>query len=169
MVDKKIPPTVIKYKGIFEISELYKFISRWLIGKGYDFYEKTYKNKPPEIELSWYGEKKLTSYVMDKIKIEFHFYGVRDVEAIKGGEKKKMQDFRVVITFSGEVVTDYPNIFGEKQWEKPFWKKAKEFFETNILKQDLDFKYVDPLYYQVFELTEEVKKFMNMEGTGNLV
>ncbi|PIU30102.1 hypothetical protein COT07_02545 [Candidatus Woesearchaeota archaeon CG07_land_8_20_14_0_80_44_23] len=167
--NKNIPPTVLKYKGIFDIGALYKFMSHWLINEGFEFYETKYKHKPPKIEINWEANKRITSYVKYIMEIHFYFYGVNDVEVIKDGAKRKMQDARVVITFSGKVETDYPDIYGDKNWEKnKFFVKAKKFFENYIIRQDLDVKHIDSFYYYILRFYEDVKSFLGMETVGGL-
>jgi len=170
MQEIKLPNTVLKYKGIFDINGLYKFMSGWLINEGFEFYERKYKHKPPEIELNWEAEKKITGYVKYVITVDFHFYGVKDVEVIKNGEKKKMQDARVIITFSGKVQTDYPDDYGGTNWdETSFLRKMQRFFNTYIIRQDIDFKHVDPLYYYILKFYDDVKAYLGMEGSGSIV
>jgi len=169
VVQKQIPKTILKYKGIFDISTLYRFIAEWLINEGFEFQEKVYKHKPPEIELSWVARKKITGYVLYQINLEFHFYGIKDIEVIKDGIKRKMQDARVEITFSGKVETDYPDIYGERRWDKSaFTAKLKDIFEDYVIKKDIDFKHVDPLYYYILKFYEDVKKFLEMQAVGEL-
>jgi hypothetical protein len=169
MLEKKIPVTTLKYKGIFDIGALYKFMSSWLINEKFTFYETSYKHKGLELELSWQGDKKVTAYVKYIMNIEFHFYGITDVDVIKDGKKKKMQDSRVVIKFFGKVETDYKDIYGDNNWEKnSFLHQAKIFFENYIIKQDLDINHVDRFYYYILRFYEDVKAHLGMDTVGGL-
>ncbi len=167
---------VLHYRGIFDLRGLYKFMADWLQKKGFEFHEKVYKHKQAELEFTWEARRKVDAYVQHVITIVMHLYGdapgdstVEEVEVIKNGVKKKMMKARMTLTFSGKVVTDYPDDFGSTRWNKsPFLKTLQNVFEKSVIKQDLDFKHEDVLYYHILHLYEAVKKHLEMEGSGSV-
>jgi len=165
---------VLHYRGIFDLRGLYKFMVEYLEKKGFEFNEKVMKYKTAEIEFEWEAKRKADAYVRHIITVVMHLYGdgpgetpVDEVEVIKDGEKKKMIKARMTLTFSGKVETGYPDDFGESRWNKsPFLVKLQSVFEKSVIKQELDFKHMDPLYYEILRFFDAVKRYLEMEGTG---
>ena len=166
---------VIQFSGYFDLKGLYEFIAAWFSRRQYKFHEKAYKRKKAEIELSIYADKKVNEYVKYTIKIEAHLYGdgngptpVDEVEVIKDGVKKKMMHGRIHMTLSGVIETDYKDLYGQTRWSStPFLRTLQKVFEIGVLGPEIGVKYIDPFYYEVLELFEDIKKYFEMYGTGS--
>ncbi len=153
------------FKGLFDLKTLYQSMYLWFDQNKYDFYEKLYKEKPPELEIEWFAEKKETDFVKFNIHVNFHFWDLqRGVKAVKKGKETSLANARFKIMIWGEVEIDY-----QGRWEGSFFKeKVLNFIVNHVMKQDIDFKYVDKLYYQVEELTNLLKKKIEVEGQGEV-
>jgi len=169
-----LPKQIILFRGYMDLRKIYKFIFDWLKRRSYETYETKYRRKKAEIELTVMGERKVNEYIKDIIIVDMHLYGdgpgpssVDEVEVVKDGVKRKMIKGRMHLTINGIVETGYKNIYGKSMWNTPFLQKLQRFLETGVLKQELDLKYVDPLYYEVLEFFEALKKEFEMDGIGS--
>ncbi len=166
---------VIQFSGYFDFKKIYEFVAAWFKRREYEFHEKSYKRKKAEIELSWYAERAVNEYIMYTIKIAVHLYGdgngptpVDEVEVIKDGVKRRMMHGRIHIIISGVIESDYKDLYGNTQWDKtPFLRTLQKVFEKSVLKQEIYAKYLDPFYYEVLELFEDIKKQFEMYGIGS--
>jgi len=164
----KEPPLLIRYKGVFDYDGMYKMMHAWLISKRFLFHENKYKDKVStpfgnEIEAKWTAEKKVTEFVMEIIKIEFHLWDAAEVEVIRDGKKVKMYKARMEIRFFADVMVDYSKRFSEGT---TFAKKLGKFYVENVMIWDLRMRYFNALEYAVYDLQTKVKKYLNMD-TGS--
>ena len=153
---------VIHYKGNFDLEGLYRIMKAWFDMNQYDFYENLHKAKKPELELEWRAEKKISGYIKHHVEISFHFWGLKEVEAIIDGKKKQMNHARFFIRFKGSVQTDY-----EGSWEvekSSLRAKLKHFYETYIIRRELEANQYDELVIEIRELQDKTKEFLGMEG-----
>ncbi len=166
---------VIHFSGYFDLEKLYHYIYSWLSSNKYKYNEKLYKQKKSEIEWEIEGTKKVDGYAKFSISFALHLYGdgngptpVDPVEVVKDGVKRKLVKGRVRITISGGIETGYSDIFGENKWNKTYFRRwIQNFFEKAVLKQDIDIKYVDKLYYEILDFYEGVKKVLGMYAVGS--
>ncbi|MBU0461389.1 MAG: hypothetical protein KJ574_02255 [Nanoarchaeota archaeon] len=153
--------SLIKYKGLLDMDGLFDMIYKWMMVNQFtEFNEEVYKHKMPELERKWVGLKNRTEYVSEIFEFECHFWGVKPVEVVKDGHKKKMYNARGEMKFTYVIQTDW-----EGKWETSvFLLKLRNFFDSYVIKKKLIFEYIDPLEKKVIELASEVKRFLGMEG-----
>ncbi len=159
-VDKKL----LKIKGVFDFSGMYKYMKKWMVDRHYEFHEKKFKEKPkghffPDKEISWWAEKKLTDYIKFRIEISMHLWNAEPVQISKNGEKKDMINGRMEITIKGDIITDY-----SKEFEKSsLFKNIENFLNKRILYKDILLKYADSFDYELFAFENDIKKYLGME------
>src|SRR3989344_2281890 len=61
--------TRIKFRGLYDLDGLYRFIANWLRQRRYEVHETLYKAKPPELEIRLRAERKKTGFVMDVLTV----------------------------------------------------------------------------------------------------
>lgn len=152
---------VIKHKGLFDYDGLYQMMIAWFKHYLYEFHEDRYKDKTftalgPEIEPKWKAEKKKDEYVMYTLKVVWHIWEGKDVDAQLNGSKKRLCTGRVIIDVSGEVNLNYAKIFPEKSWLHNVFKKLRM--------RELQQKYLQNAQDEMNKLQTEMKKFLNHPG-----
>ena len=157
----------IKFRGVVDFEEVYKFIFKWLEDRQFYPYEDSYIYKfPQEFFVKLRGEKKVTSYVLYRLRINFEstFCDLVDVE--KDGKKKKMFSGSLRIMFFSEVETDYErDEKGNRLWEaNPWTERLKNFFEKIVWKTRFEVEHPDTIQDEAFEILDEVKTLMSMHG-----
>ncbi|MBW2970750.1 hypothetical protein KY320_01165 [Candidatus Woesearchaeota archaeon] len=153
----------LKYQGVLDLEGLYKAMAAWFKERKYDFYEKLYKDKPPELELSWIGERKVNDFYKYTIELYFHFYDIEKVEVIQNGKKKDMVKTRVWISFKPVVIVDWQN-----RWDKtPLTKTLFKLYFNHVIKREVELLHADKLWYITYKLHNLVKNYLGMETKGN--
>lgn len=162
-------PLLIRYKGVFDFEGLYRMMHAWIINKRFLFHEKLYKDKVytpfgNELEIEWEAEKKVTEYIKQHIAIKFHLWDFAEVEVIKDGKKVKMTKSRMEIKFDATLEFDYM-----KKFEKggKFAEKLGKFYQEKIIYWEWRIKYANPLAYQIYDLHNKVKTFLNTDSAYN--
>jgi hypothetical protein len=151
----------VKYSGLFEISEIHKFIRHWFDNHGFDFVEeltdeKILKNEK-QIIYDYKPYREFSDFAKTVIAIDVKFLHVKDKVIEVEGIKKKMNTGDISFSVTGLIETDYLN-----KWEtKPFYYFLKSIFEKFVFGSQED-------YYETYTnkmcdlFLEEFKSLLNM-------
>ncbi|RME52865.1 hypothetical protein D6783_03570 [Candidatus Woesearchaeota archaeon] len=150
---------LIRYKGVFDMEGLYRFVRDWLIKRRFDVDEVRYKAKWDETELKWKAELDVDEYYTYFITIDWHFWDVKDVHV----QGKTLQQGRFEINLSFNVSAGNPEIFPEKG--NNFHEKLAASLGKlmhKLRENEKDVQHIDTLHYLTLRLHTEIKKFLNM-------
>ena len=162
-------PATIKFRGLYDLEGLYKFMANWLRQRRYEVHETMYKSKPPELEIRLYGERKHTGFVMWVITVYYHSWGEYDVDAVVNSKKKKMTNARMKLVLNGDVVAPYEDIFGRPRWtSNSIERRLLNLFRNWFMKRELESIEIDTLYYEMYKFHGAIKDFLKYEAKGNV-
>ncbi len=155
---------IIKYGGIIEYNKFLKTLRDWMVTQGYEFHERSLKHKVPtptgaEEEFQWWGWRKVNSYVKYHIDVFIHVWDLHDVEVVREGKKQKLQSLRMQVEMSGRCELDWSSRFGGSK----FLQSMANFYNTYIVKKNIDNIWTDELYYRVYKLQQTAKNFLDFE------
>ena len=158
----------IRYKGIFDLANLYKKMYLWAEERDYEFYERAYKHKwrgkTAEIELKWTMEQELNSFSKAVIRVHFHLWEYKELDVVKDGVRKRMNSARMFIDYSGELQLDW-----QKRWSDTWWKrKLRDFYLEYALRQEIATSWWDKLWYNANKLQQLTKRELGMESESNV-
>ncbi|MBS3172387.1 hypothetical protein J4438_02305 [Candidatus Woesearchaeota archaeon] len=154
--------TKIKDKGVFSMDNLYKGLKDWLVQEGYgdeatnfkeDFYVERIKGDFKQLEIGWKGEKVVTSYFANQIKISIRVTSLKDVEIEKDGKKFETNKVDIDIKIESNFIKDREN-----RWTSDFFRNL---YEKYIIKERAE-DYMEDLYNKTYSLANEVKKFLEL-------
>ena len=161
-------PARLKFRGLYDLDGLYKFMANWFRQRRYEVHETLYKSKPPELEIRIRAERRKTGFVMEVITIYYHSYGEYDLDVIMNGKKKKMTNARMTLTIGGEIISPYPDIFGRQRWTaNAVERRLLNLFRNWFVRRELESVYWDTLYYEMWKLHAGIKEFLKYEAKGN--
>ena len=131
------PTSFIRYKGIWDMQDLYESMAGWFRHRKYKLHEKVYKHKHPspfgvERQYIWQAEKKETDYEQVIYDVYMHTYDAHDIEVVMpDGAKKTFTKGRIWIEFKGHIIYDY-----KKRFEKSsFYAQLRNFYNKYIIKK----------------------------------
>mgnify|MGYP001563220110 FL=1 len=154
----------LKYAGLFDLEQAYKFAYEWLKKEDLNVIEDSYSEKikanGKELEIEWTASKKVTDYFKITVKIKWRILGLTDVEVEIDGRKKKMNKAAdLSIELKGLLEKDYSN-----KWEgSAFNKFIKEVYNKYVIPQRTD-KKEDDTQNLVQNFKEEMKAFLELTG-----
>lgn len=157
----------LKYKGVWDMQDLYEFVADFFSKNKFKFYEVRYIHKQPspfgpENYHVWQATREVEEYYRFVIDIFLHTYETQDVEMVmKDGTKRVFTKGRIWIQFRGKVETDY-----DKKWdEKAFYANLKNFYHKYVIWKKILGLWWDNMYYNVFlKLQSQVKERLKMES-----
>jgi hypothetical protein len=164
-----VPTVYIRYKGVWDMDDLYKSMVDWFRERKYKFHELIYKHKHPspfgvERQYIWQAIKKEDEYLLFNIDIYIHTYDAHDVEVkMKDGSNKTFTKGRIWIEFRGHMAYDW-----EKRWENSsFYKSLRNFYNKYVIKKKKEQILWDQLWYrEIHQLHAMVKERLKMESEG---
>ena len=154
----------IKYAGIFNFPEFYKFCYEWLTEEtGLKIKEVKYEEKiegeAKKIIVEWTGERKLTDYFRFDIKIKFTISNLTNVEINQGGVKIKTNNGSVTIAFKGILVRDY-----EGKFERTAFNKfLRSIYEKWVITSRIE-EFEDKIAGDSDEFLSQAKAYLDLEG-----
>jgi hypothetical protein len=155
----------VKYKGIFNFPEFYKFCYQYIIEElQMDFLaEKEYQEKisgmAKEVKIKWEGERKLTDYFQFDLKIEFHIIAMTEVELNQGGTKIKTNKGDMKITIKGIFVKDYEGKYDVTAFKQFLRGVYEKFIIPSRIKE-----FEDKISGYCDDFASQAKAWLDLEG-----
>lgn len=159
-----LPKIYLKYDGLFDFNGLYAAITDWAKNYGYMWHEAEYKHKVPsslgaEQEMKWNISKNVTDYIQYLINMHCHTWEMQEVEVEVNGQKRELVKAKISLTITGTVVYDWQSTFKKGK----FAEKLGSIY-GKLMMRDIEIKYVDPLYYRMWNLHAVIKKYFDMQS-----
>lgn len=151
----------VRWKGVADIKELYRFMEQWLEDRGLankQALEKKYEEKilagGKNISVTWLAEKKISNYFRYVINIAFLLIGVQDIEVQQETIKRKLNKGDFEIRIYSYVETS------NKEWEK--LGILQRIYYNFIVQRRLD-EYKADLYDKTYKFFNAIKGFLSMK------
>ena len=154
----------MKYDGIFDFKEFYKFCYEWLTEEtGLDISEDKYEEKisgdKKDVAVEWACSRKLTDYFKFEAKVEFTIRPLTNVQITKGGAKIDTNKGNMKISVKGTLVRDY-----EGKFETTAFKKfLRSIYEKWVIPSRID-QFEDKIIGDCDEFLSQAKAYLDLEG-----
>jgi len=164
MEKDKIFSSKVKYEGIMDFKEFYKFCYQWLSEEtALDIIENKYAEKisgdSKNIKVEWAGSRKVTDYFKFLIEVKFEVLNLTSVEITKDGRKLKMNNGSVEVAVKGTLIRDY-----EGKFEKTATRKfLRGIYEKWVIYSRVK-EYEGKLIGDCNEFLSQAKAFLDLEG-----
>ncbi len=160
------PATYVRYKGIWDMQDLYESIADWFRKRKYKFQERVYKHKHPspygiERQYIWDAKRKENDFVEFHYDVYVHTYDAHDIEVVKpDGTKKIFTKGRIWIEIKSKSITDW-----EKRWkDRSFYASLKNFYNRYVIKRNFSQGWNPKKRYEMYELQTMLKNRLKMEA-----
>jgi len=160
----KLFSSKIKYNGVFNFGEFYKFCFEWLRDEtGLDMVEEKYAEKlsgdSKNVDVEWSGTRKMTDYFKMEVKVSFRIIGLTSVELSDGAKKIKTNKGSVEVTIKGNLVKDYNSRF-EKSAIQKFLRGV---YEKTVIPSRVN-EYEGKVMGDCDEFLAQAKAYLDLEG-----
>ena len=161
--EEQIINSKIKYKGIFDLQELYNMLRGHLMNANWsdpvEGGEKKYaeKTKPngKSIEIVWSTSKdEEKGYFKLEISIQLYINGLNEIEVEKDGKKIKLDKGDIEVTIKSSITENAKDAWDENSI-------MFKLYEKYFIKQRIDEVKID-LYNFSNKTVDEVKKFLEL-------
>ncbi|MEK6895166.1 MAG: hypothetical protein AABX48_01465 [Nanoarchaeota archaeon] len=161
---EKIYSTKMKYDGVFDFSEFYKFCYFWLIDETQlNLEESKYTEKiigeGKNLDIEWNGYRKITDFFKMEIKVNFKIIGLKKTEVVRDGIKIKMNEGSVEMKVAGTLVRDYAGKFETSAGNK----FLRAIYEKWIIPGRIE-HFEEYIIGKCDEYTTQAKAWLDLEG-----
>lgn len=159
---------IIRYKGIFDLNELYRIVHDWLTSRSYEVHEHKYKvislqTGGRERSFDWKAYRKETDFVMYWIYIHFQIQDVMPIEVVKDGKKVQLVKGLLLIRIQHALEYDW----SERFTKSPSHQSIVKFLTTIMWKKKIDTLWEDKLRFKCYELANVIKESLDFMTKGN--
>lgn len=156
--------SAVKYDGIFNFKEFYKFCYDWFAEeKGITIKESNYSEKlagdSKDIGIEWNGSKKLTDYFKLGVNIKMKLLNLKEVEIARGEAKIRTNKGGIKITAKGTLVRDYDGKFETTA----FKKFLRSIYEKWVIPSRVE-QFEDVVAGVCDGFLSEAKAYLDLEG-----
>ena len=160
----KIFSSKVKYDGLMDFKEFYKFCYQWLVEEAeLDVVENKYAEKisgdSKNVDVEWSGKRKVTDYFMFQVSVKFKVLNLTNVEITQEGRKIKMNKGSVEVSISGTLVKDYEGKFEQNSTQK----FMRAIYEKWVIHSRVK-EYEGKLIGDCNEFLAQAKAFLDLEG-----
>lgn len=168
MGDLQTYPSGLRYKGVFDLNELYRIVHDWLVSKGFEVHEHKYKSivlpaGGHERSFDWSCYKKGNEFVMVWINLHFQIQDVHKIEVVKDGEKKILTKGRVFIRAAYDIEMDW----NERYAYSRFHKTILNFMVYFMWAKKIETYWEDKTRFKTYELMNVIKETLDFMTQGN--
>jgi len=160
----KIFSSKIKYSGIVNFADFYKFCYDWLkeemgLPMNEDKYAEKLSGDSKNIDVEWSGSSKLSDYFKIDVKVAFKVIGLTNVEITQDGQKIKTNKGAIEIGVGGTLVRDHQGKF-EKSG---FQKFLRGVYEKTVIPARVS-QMEDKIINGCNEFLAQAKAYLDLEG-----
>ena len=158
--------TQMRYKGVWDMADLYQAMADFFKKRKYKFYEVMNKHKHPspfgvERQYGWIAVRQAEEFIQWKMYTYMHIYDAHDVEVtMKDGSTHTFTKGRMIFEFRGETVMDWEGRFEDT----PFYMQLRNFYYKYIVKKKIVEIDTTQITFEVYRLQTLIKERLDMES-----
>ena len=154
----------VKYNGILDFAEFYKFCYNWLTEEtslliSEDKYIEKLSGDSKNIDIIWSGQRKLTDYFKFESKVTFKILNLTKIEITQEGRKINTNKGSVEVSIKGVLARDYKGKFETTA----FNKFLRSIYEKWVIPGRID-QMEDKIIGDCDEFLSQTKAYLDLEG-----
>jgi hypothetical protein len=160
----KVFSSKIKYSGVVNFAEFYKFCYDWLkdqtgLTLSEDKYAEKLSGDSKNIDIDWTGTREMTDYFKFEAKVSFKVVGLTSIELTQDGRKIKTNKGSIEVSIKGTLLKDYKGKFEKTA----FQKFLRGVYEKFVIPSRVD-EYQGKVVGDCDEFLAQAKAYMDLEG-----
>jgi len=160
----KLFSSKIKYNGVVNFADFYKFCYEWLRDEtglllSEDKYSEKIAGDSKNIDVEWTGFRNLTDYFRIEVKITFKIIGLTNVEVSAGTNKIKTNKGSIELGVKGNLVRDYDGKFEKSA----FQKFLRGVYEKSVIAARVE-QFQEKIIEDCDEFLAQAKAYLDLLG-----
>ncbi len=152
---------VVRFKGPFDFTYLYRTLQRWFEQRRFRWYENRIKDTGKRIKADWYAQRDVDEFWSEGYKIKVEMWHCSSQEVMVNGEPRKIINAMAQFTIWDYAIADRAGYFtrGGKGGKFRKWL-GKLFMEVKW--REAEMEVVDVYQYRAQDIATVIKECLNM-------
>ncbi len=155
---------VIRYKGPFDWTYVYRTIFRWFEQRRFHVHEDRYKDTGKRIKEDMVATRDIDEFFSESYKVKWEMWKLTRKEVLVGNQPRVIFNGMAQVTISGSITTDRAGFFKGNP-------SAFQRFLGNLLMDarwnEIEATVIDTMEYRLQEIQTMIKKALNMSTQEN--
>lgn len=155
---------VVRYKGPFDWTFIYRAIFRWFEQRRFKVHEDRYKDTGKRIKEDMSATREIDEFFSETYKVKWEMWKLTRKEVVVRGEPRVIFNGMAQVTISGSITTDRAHMYKGNP-------SAFQRFLGNLLMdarwKEIEGVVIDTMEYRLQELQTMIKKAFNMSAQEN--
>jgi hypothetical protein len=157
---------VVRFKGTFDFTYLYRTLQRWFEQRRFRFYENRMKDTGKRLKVDLYAVRILDEFFTERYDIKVEMWNLTTQEIIVNGEARKILNGMTQFTVKGQIGTDRLGMFTHGIHNKWLAKWLGHLF-MDVKWREIEMKYIDVMEYRTQDVQSVIKECLNMTTKEN--
>ncbi len=153
---------LIRYKGPFDFTYLYRSVQRWFEQRRFRFYETRVKDSGKRIKCDWNAERRIDEFFNEGYDIKVEMWNLTTKEVMVNGEPRKILNGMVQFSIKGTIDTDVSGFFKEGKFRQFLGRVF-----MNVKWREIESQYLDVMEYRAQDIQTFIKQCLNMTTKEN--
>ncbi len=163
--DDQVPShvDVIRFKGAFDYTYLFRTLQRWFEQRRFRFYEQRIKDTGKRIKHDLMAERQLDEWYEEQYGIKVEMWNLSSQEIIVNGEPRKILVGMAQFTVNGKVRGDRLGLYKHGGKFVKFIGKLM----MDVRWRELEMTGIDVIEYRTHDIVTVIKECLNMTTKEN--
>lgn len=153
---------VVRYKGPFDWTYLYRNIQRWFEQRRFRWYEGRIKDSGKRIKCDWKATRDIDEFFSEEYSIKVEMWHLSTQEVMVNGEPRKILNGMTQFTIKGTIIIDRKEWFSGSTFKKWLGK-----IYMNVKWREIESNYIDVMEYRAQDIQTFLKECLNMTTKEN--
>jgi hypothetical protein len=150
---------IVRFKGPFDYTYIYRGIKRWFEQRRFRFYDKRFKDSGKRIKHDLEASRELDEFFAEEYTIKMESWSLTSQEIVVDGATRKVHNGMIQFTIKGKIITDRASFF--KGHESKFIRWLG-YLIMNIRWREIEMAYIDVMEYRTQDIQTHIKELLDM-------
>ena len=154
---------VVRYKGPFDFTYIYRNLKRWFEQRRFRFYEGRIKDTGKRLKVDLWAQRDVDEIFSERYDIKIESWHLTPEEVIVNGEPRKILNGLIQFTIKDQLIIDRPGWFTNGNW---FTKWMGQMY-LDIRWREIENEFLDIFQYRAQDILTYIKELLNMTTKRN--
>lgn len=150
---------VVRFKGPFDFTYIYRGIKRWFEQRRFRFYDKRYKDTGKRIKVDLDANRDLDEFFNEYYQIKVEAWNLSSHEIVVDGAPRKIQNGMIQFTIKGKITSDRAKFY--KGHKSKFIRWLGNLM-MDIRWREIEMAYIDVMEYRAQDIQTHIKELLDM-------
>ena len=153
---------LIRYKGPFDWTYLYRSVQRWFEQRRFRFFETRIKDTGKKMKCDWEAKRDIDEFYSEKYDIKIEMWDLTTQEIMVNNEPRKILNGMIQFTIKGSITWDRLKLFKGSKFKEWLGK-----IMATVRWREMEMRGIDVTEYRTLDIQTAIKEYLNMTTKEN--